>query len=471
MSEQTAEHAPVLLGGRYRLGPILGTGGMASVHQAHDVLLGREVAIKVYRSTAVDQSDVDRQEAEIRTIAGLNHPSLVTVLDAGVYLPQPSMPTIFLVMELLGGENLHQRILRGPISSHKTALIGYDIAEGLNYLAERAIVHRDIKPGNILLVNYSRAETRPRAKLIDFGIAKRDGQPETATPGTTTGTAAYLSPEQASGEPVGAASDVYSLGLVLLECLTAVRAFPGEAVPSALARLMRDPEIPQSLSPAWRTLLGAMTARVAAERPALREVVLMLRDIIVDELAKRPQADEDTPLRAEQSRMDVVNRYDILDTPADGSFDRITAMAARALKAPIAIVSIVDHDRIWFKSHHGLEVDQIGRDPGLCASAIMGEEPWVVTDARNDPRTLANPLVAGEFGLQFYAGVPLTTREGYNLGTLCVIDTEPREVTDDELETLRDLASVVVRELELRLDTRRAVQHLGTDTSDDTGPR
>jgi sigma-B regulation protein RsbU (phosphoserine phosphatase) len=156
----------------------------------------------------------------------------------------------------------------------------------------------------------------------------------------------------------------------------------------------------------------------------------------------------------EPQRLDAVRRYDVLDTPPDGAFERVTAMAARLFGVPISIVSIVDSDRIWFKSHHGLDVDEIGREPGLCASAILQDGPWLVTDAASDPRTLANPLVAGEFGLRFYAGVPLTTHDGYNLGTLCVIDREPRQVSDAEVATLRDLASVVMDELELRLSAR-----------------
>jgi hypothetical protein len=107
-----------------------------------------------------------------------------------------------------------------------------------------------------------------------------------------------------------------------------------------------------------------------------------------------------------------------------GAFDRIAAVAAEIFGVPIAIVSVVDTDRIWFKAHHGLDVSEIGREPGLCASAITGMEPWIVNDAVTDPRTLANPLVAGEFGLRFYAGAPLTTHDGFNLGTLCVIDRE-----------------------------------------------
>lgn len=159
----------------------------------------------------------------------------------------------------------------------------------------------------------------------------------------------------------------------------------------------------------------------------------------------------------EAERIAAVRRYDVLDTPPDGAFERITALAARLFRVPISIVSIVDTDRIWFKSHHGVDVEQIGREPGLCASAILQYEPWLVTDAKVDPRTLANALVAGEFGLCFYAGVPLTTRDGHNLGTLCVIDRQAREMTAEEVETLRDLASLVVDELELRLSARTTV--------------
>ena len=106
----------------------------------------------------------------------------------------------------------------------------------------------------------------------------------------------------------------------------------------------------------------------------------------------------------EAERIAAVQRYEILDTPPDGSFDRVTAMAARRFDVPIAIISIVDHDRIWFKSHHGLDVEEIGRDPGLCASAILSNEVHILLDASTDPRSLANPLVAGDFGLRFYAG-------------------------------------------------------------------
>lgn len=165
----------------------------------------------------------------------------------------------------------------------------------------------------------------------------------------------------------------------------------------------------------------------------------------------------------EGRRLAALRRYDILDTPPDGTFDRITAMAARLFRVPIAIVSLVDHDRIWFKSHHGLEAQQIGRDPGLCASAILQDGAWVLGDAKRDPRALANPLVTGEFGLRFYAGCPLTTWDGYRLGTLCVIDREPRTTRADELEHLSDLAAVVMDQMELRRSARAADHRHGQE--------
>ncbi|WP_197277045.1 sensor histidine kinase [Sphingomonas profundi] len=165
----------------------------------------------------------------------------------------------------------------------------------------------------------------------------------------------------------------------------------------------------------------------------------------------------DAMLDKEAQRIAAVRRYDVLDTPPNGAFDRITALAARRFGVPISIISIVDEDRIWFKSHHGLSAQQIDRGPGLCASAILANDPYLLPDASLDPRSLANPLVAGDFGLRFYAGIPLTTSDGYNLGTLCVIDKEPRPIDESQIEDLKDLASIVIDHLEMRLSAQHAV--------------
>ena len=160
---------------------------------------------------------------------------------------------------------------------------------------------------------------------------------------------------------------------------------------------------------------------------------------------------------SEAARMAAVRRYDVLDTPPDGAFDRITAIAARRFNVPISIVSIVDHDRIWFKSHYGLPINEIARDDGLCATTILSATPRVLTDAKTDACALANPLVAGEFGLRFYVGAPLRTHDGHHLGTLCEIDTTPRPVTQAEIDELSDLAALVMDHLELRISARQAV--------------
>lgn len=159
----------------------------------------------------------------------------------------------------------------------------------------------------------------------------------------------------------------------------------------------------------------------------------------------------------EQDRLTAVRRYDVLDTPPDQAFDRLCALAARICNTPIGLISIVDADRIWFKARFGVDIDEIGRDPGLCASAILQDDPWIVEGARTDPRTLTNPLVAGDFGLQFYLGIPLRTHDGHNLGTLCVLDFEPRAATAREVRDLTDLASVVIDEMELRLASARTI--------------
>jgi GAF domain-containing protein len=156
----------------------------------------------------------------------------------------------------------------------------------------------------------------------------------------------------------------------------------------------------------------------------------------------------------EPARLEALKRYEILDTPPDGSFDHLTQLAATLFNVPIALISLVDEDRIWFKSHYGLDVPQIDRDPGLCASAILSQEVYIVEDAREDPRTLSNPLVAGNFGLRFYAAAPLITRQGYNLGTFCIIDRKQRYITEAQKEILQRLADIVIDEMEIRLSAR-----------------
>ena len=155
---------------------------------------------------------------------------------------------------------------------------------------------------------------------------------------------------------------------------------------------------------------------------------------------------------AAAARLAAVRRYEILDAPADGSFDKIAWLAATIFRTPIATVTIVDRDRVWFAATEGLDgVSQIGAEPGLCASAVLQPGPYVVNDAVVNPRTMDHPLVRGDFGLRFYAAAPIVTPDGYRLGTVNVIDTEPREMSDADMRVLETLADLVADHLETRL--------------------
>lgn len=444
-----------LLSGRYRVEERIGRGSQSTVYRAHDELLQRQVAVKVYRDGANDPVRTRQQEQEVRILAGMSHHALVTLFDAGADLSDPDARLTYLVMELVRGPDLRHRAAQGPLSTAHMAVIGHDLADGLSYMHHHGIVHRDVKPANILLVDYNNEDRRPRAKLTDFGVAVLQGE-NAGDEGGTSGTPAYLSPEQAADEPAGTPSDIYSLGLVLLEGLTGKMAYPGAPIQSAVARLLQDPHIPEELAPMWVALLSSMLSRDPSERPAAREVALALRQEVINGAA-RHRLDATSTSTDEEGRMRAVERYRILDTPADGVFDRVAGLAARLFSVPVAIVSVVDHDRIWFKAHHGTDVTEIGRDPGLCASAILQDDAWVVENASTDPRTLANPLVAGEFGLEFYAGVPLRTPDGYNLGTFCILDRKARNFTAEDTKVLGDLAAIVMNDLEMRLQSREAI--------------
>ncbi|WP_411076472.1 PP2C family protein-serine/threonine phosphatase [Streptomyces sp. cmx-4-7] len=173
---------------------------------------------------------------------------------------------------------------------------------------------------------------------------------------------------------------------------------------------------------------------------------------------RSPYRSASPPALEEELRMAAVRRYQILDTPPDGAFDKIASLAARIFDAPMASVAIVDADRVWFKAAHGLgDVTQIGRDPGLCASAILDNAPYTVSDALTDPRTAGNPLVHGEAGVRFYAAAPIVTARGERLGTVNVLDTRPRQATDGQTAALAELAALVMDQLELRLSAIRTV--------------
>lgn len=258
-----------VLSDRFEIMSLIGSGGMASVYRARDTVLDRVVAIKVF---AVDTSeDRARLESEVRLLSQLNHPNLVTVHDAHLSSAVDDGPS-FLVMEFVGGTTLREAIAASPLSADLIVAVASGIGEALHVVHEAGIVHRDVKPANILIERGAPTTSDVRAKLADFGIAHSVGSSHLTATATVIGTAGYLSPEQAAGATVTSASDVYSLGLVVLECFTGQMEYPGSAAESLAARLGRDPVLPPWLPAGWSALLGSMLARDPADRPPALEV-------------------------------------------------------------------------------------------------------------------------------------------------------------------------------------------------------
>lgn len=219
-----AEPRPDILDDRYEIGTLIGRGGMGDVHRAVDHRLGREVAVKFLRGDLAAQPSVrDRFEEEARSAARLTHPNVVLVLDSGEHERCP-----YLVMECLPGPSLYDEMVRGPLDPDRVRSIGLDVLAGLGAAHELGIVHRDVKPANILLTDDG------RAKLADFGIAKSTEGLDHTMVGQVLGTPAYLAPERLAGKPATPSADLYALGVVLYEALCGEPPFVGDT-PLAVA--------------------------------------------------------------------------------------------------------------------------------------------------------------------------------------------------------------------------------------------
>ena len=153
----------------------------------------------------------------------------------------------------------------------------------------------------------------------------------------------------------------------------------------------------------------------------------------------------------EDTRIAALHRYNVLDTRPEEAFDRITRLVKVVLEMPMAVVSLVDRDRQWFKSKQGVRASETPRNISFCSHTIQGTKPLIVNDAHTDPRFAASPLVTGEPHIRFYIGVPLRSRDGYNVGALCSMDTKARDISPEQVGVLEDLARLIVDELELRI--------------------
>lgn len=262
-----------LIADRYRIERLIGRGGMASVYEAVDTALPRRVALKVFRPELADGDELRRHEGEVGVLAGLNHPGLVTLFDAVA----DERGAAVLVLELVDGTDLRGVMDARTLPRREVASIGAIVAEALAYSHETGIIHRDVKPANILVPHRTATQTGSVAKLADFGIARLVDDTRVTAIGSIIGTAQYLSPEQALGGEVGPSTDVYSLGLVLIEALGGDRSFPGTGIESVAARLANDPVLPEGLPTDWAALLRGMTEREAGERLSAADAAKALR--------------------------------------------------------------------------------------------------------------------------------------------------------------------------------------------------
>ena len=262
MTDESGALSGVLLNGRYSLRTRIGQGGMAEVYLADDLTLGRPVAVKVLRSQfALDPEFLTRFQQEGRAAARLSHPGIVSVHDVG-----SSGLAQYIVMDYVDGPDLKAVLkARGRLPAAEACDIVIQVLGALHHAHQRGLVHRDVKPHNILL------DADHNARLTDFGIARAAGEQQMTSTGTVIGTAAYFSPEQATGQPATAASDVYSAGVVLYELLTGRPPFDGDnPVAIALQHVRMEPTPPSRLNPAIPPRLEAVVLRALAKDPAAR---------------------------------------------------------------------------------------------------------------------------------------------------------------------------------------------------------
>lgn len=253
-----------ILDGRYRLGQLLGAGGTADVFRAVDLRLRREVAVKVFRP-GVCAMTPERFCQEAVLLGRLSHPALVTVHDVGWHESRT-----YVVMRLIRGVTLREHILDGPLTGDRVARLGARLASALEHVHAAGIVHRDVKPSNVLI------GPGDAPYLADFGISRLVDEPTRSTPGTIVGTIPYLAPEQILGQGSGPACDIHALGLVLLEALKGEREYPGTSLEAAVARSLRSPHIPSYVPGELASVIEAMTRADPAARPGAAECVRLL---------------------------------------------------------------------------------------------------------------------------------------------------------------------------------------------------
>jgi eukaryotic-like serine/threonine-protein kinase len=266
-----------VIDGRYVVDELLGRGGMAEVYRARDIEADDSVALKVLRG--VEPRGAARFRSEVDVLARLDHPGLLKLRGSGTHAGVP-----YLVLDLAQGPTLADELAAGPLAEERAVTVAEQVAEALAHAHRTGVVHRDVKPSNILF------DEAGRARLADFGIARLAGTPSLTGTGQMVGSVPYLAPEQVEGAPVGPPADIYALGLVLIECLTGRPCYPGAQIDAAVSRLHRPPPVPGS-APRWLgALLTAMTERAPARRPSADAAAEALRRRDIEPILATTQA-------------------------------------------------------------------------------------------------------------------------------------------------------------------------------------
>jgi serine/threonine protein kinase/tetratricopeptide (TPR) repeat protein len=342
--------------GSYEIDTLLGSGGMGEVYRARDTKLRRDVAVKVLREElASDPERLCRFEQEARAASALNHPNIITIYDIGQHGSTP-----YIAMEYVDGKTLQEMLANGPLPPKELSRLATQIAEGLGKAHSADILHRDLKPQNLMVTKDG------YVKILDFGLAKlltpspeSDSQAATLTkegtsPGLVMGTAAYMSPEQALGKPLDARSDIFSLGAVLYEMATATKPFQGETLAALFNEILnKTPSVPADLEPILPDKLERIIRKALEKDPALRYQTTdaLLRDLVQSHGRETPQRERSIiVLPFEDISSDRDNEYfsdglteeviaDLSQVPEIRVISRSSAMTLKGTKKTVQEIS------------------------------------------------------------------------------------------------------------------------------------